>query len=212
MEREDKVKMTSTPGELADVLRQLADALDQDRVRLRDVNVDWPSLQKLTVVVRNAAGMADVKIKLASALPRQSATGPLPDSPKAGTKSAVEAAVEADGEADAEASAQAQTPPGPKLKPRGGYGALKKRMKKSFKNIMYALHENSWPDQPDIDAFVHDSGQMVLYPDKGDEFYPAYSEAVAVFVKAVQARDMEAAYQAAHQLNMLKTQCHKKYD
>jgi XXXCH domain-containing protein len=182
MEREDKVKMTSTPGELADMFRDLADALDQGGVRLRDVHVDWPALQKMTLIVRNAAGMAEVKIKLGSALPRQDVAGATTSGPKAGAGPKAEAAVEAD------ASAHAQTRPGPKLKPRGGYGALKKRMKKSFKNIMYALHENSWPDQPDIDAFVHDSAQMVLYPDKGDEFYPAYSEAVADFVNAVRAR------------------------
>jgi XXXCH domain-containing protein len=203
MEREDKVKMTSTPGELADMFRDLADALDQGGVRLRDVHVDWPALQKMTLIVRNAAGMADVKIKLGSALPRQVPTQSAHGKPGEGAMAGADAP---------RIAAPSQPPVEPGLKPRGGYGALKKRMKKSFKNIMYALHENSWPDQPDIDAFVHDSAQMVLYPDKGDEFYPAYSEAVAGFVNAVRARDMEAAYQAAHQLNMLKTQCHKKYD
>jgi len=84
MEREDKVKMTSTPGELADMFRDLADALDQGGVRLRDVHVDWPALQKMTLIVRNAAGMADVKIKLGSALPRQVPTQSAHGKPRSG--------------------------------------------------------------------------------------------------------------------------------
>ncbi len=188
MEREDKLKLTCSHEQLAQVLRSMADAVEHGRLRLENVEFDWNEVQKVNLAIRNAAGMAEVKLKIAS-----------------GARSMVVPVEEDEGTDAIETEL-------PDVKPKGSYGSLKKRMKKTFKNIMYALHENTWPAQPDIDDFIRDSAWMVRYPGKGDEFYPAYSEAVAVFQEAVRARDMDAAYQAAHALNALKTQCHKKYD
>ncbi|GAB6058933.1 GAK system XXXCH domain-containing protein [Desulfonatronum parangueonense] len=189
MEREDKLKLTYSQEQLAEMLRSMADAMEHGRLRLENVEFDWNDVQKINLAIRNSAGMAEVKLKIAS-----------------GARSMV-----VPEEEDEDPTAIETEIPGAPV-PGGSYGSLKKRMKKSFKNIMYALHENTWPSQPDIDDFIQDSGRMIRYPGKGDEFYPAYSEAVSVFQEAVRARDLDAAYQAAHALNSLKTQCHKKYD
>ncbi|SDB08448.1 XXXCH domain-containing protein [Desulfonatronum thiosulfatophilum] len=189
MEREDKLNLTCTQEQLAEMLRTMADAMVHGRLRLENVEVDWKDVQKINLAIRNAAGMAEVKLKIAS-----------------GARCMVIPGKEDDG------PAKIETELSETAIPSDSYGSLKKRMRKSFKNIMYALHDNTWPAQSDIDGFIQDSALMVRYPGKGDEFYPAYSEAVAVFQEAVRVRDLDAAYQAAHSLNSLKTQCHKKYD
>ena len=208
MEREDKMKMTCTPEQLAEILRSMADAMEQGRLSLDTVELAWNSVEKLSLIIRNAAGMADVKIRISSS----DRVVELPEDAEE-----VEGVDESAGgvllrEQSPDVKETDPASPGKPAKPRGSYGSLKKRMKKSFKNIMYALHENSWPTMIDIEDFIRDSEQMVLYPDKGDEFYPAYNEAVAAFAAAVRQQDLDAAYQAAHLLNTLKTQCHKKYD
>ncbi|TVQ97323.1 MAG: GAK system XXXCH domain-containing protein [Desulfovibrionales bacterium] len=212
MEREDKMKMTCSPEQLAEILRSMAEAMEQGRLSLNDVELPWNEVEKIALTIRNAAGMADVKIKISSG----GEIDPAEDAEDGGD--AEESKVDGLGgfevgqDPGLAKDAQGARVPGKPGKPRGSYGSLKKRMKMSFKNIMYALHENTWPSMVDIDEFVRDSADMVRYPGKGDEFYPAYSEAVAVFVDAVQQKNLEAAYQAAHTLNTLKTQCHKKYD
>ncbi len=213
MEREDKMKMTCSPEQLAEILRSMADAMERGRLSLDTVEVGWNEVEKISLTIRNAAGMADVKIRISSGertfdLPEdlEDAEDVADDGLDGQTRDLGQGQVRELSEA--QPSGMPQTPD----KPRGSYGSLKKRMKKSFKNIMYALHENSWPAMIDIEDFIRDSEQMVLYPDKGDEFYPAYNEAVAAFAAAVRQQDLDAAYQAAHLLNTLKTQCHKKYD
>lgn len=186
MQREDKLDMTCSTGELIEVLRDMADALERGRISLEGLDLPWGEVLKISLAVKNRGGTAEVKMKVAS--------GPSPSAPPK----------------TAGPGAKPRTTDA--AKPRGGYGALKKRMKKTFKNIMYALHEHAWPDAGDVDAFVRDSGLMVRYPGKGDEFYAAYSEAVAGFAAAVEAKDLEAATQKAHLLNDLKTRCHKLYD
>ena len=194
MEREDKLKMTCTPEELAEVLRSMADAMEQKRLSLDTLELNWNDVEKIALAVSNAAGMAEVKLKVFS-----------------GARSMVVSDLPEDHSGESPASLHEQEPHQAD-KPLEGYGSLKKRMKKSFKNIMYALHENTWPAMVDIDDFIQDSERLVLYPGKGDEFYSTYAEAVNGFREAVQAQDLEAAFQAAHLLNTIKTQCHKKYD
>lgn len=208
MEREDKMKMTCSPEQLAEILRSMADAMERGRLSLDTVEVGWNEVEKISLAIRNAVGMADVKIRISSS----DRVVELPEDAEE-----VEGVDESAGsvllrEQSPDVKETDPASPGKPAKPRGSYGSLKKRMKKSFKNIMYALHENSWPTMVDIEDFIRDSEQMVLYPDKGDEFYPAYNEAVAAFADAVRLQDLDAAYQAAHLLNTLKTQCHKKYD
>lgn len=194
MEREDKLKMTCSPEELAEILRSMADAMEQKRLSLDTLDLGWNEVERISLTVSNAAGMAEVKLKVSS-----------------GARSVI--VLDTPEDLTGETSVPVhERESGQAVKPRENYGSLKKRMKKSFKNIIYALHENTWPAMVDIDDFIQDSERMVLYPGKGDEFYSTYSEAVTRFREAVQTQDMEAAYQAAHLLNTIKTQCHKKYD
>ncbi len=219
MEREDKMKMTCSPEQLAEILRSMAEAMERGRLSLDTVELDWNSVEKISLTIRNAAGMADVKVRITSCVRTFGLPEDMEDAEGVG-----------DGALDGQPrdwdqdqgqdqdqvgegfEKQASDMPQMLGKTHGSYGSLKKRMKKSFKNIIYSLHENIWPSQGDIDEFLRDSAEMVRYPGKGDEFYPAYTDAVAAFADAVQRKDLEAAYQTAHVLNTLKTQCHKKYD
>jgi XXXCH domain-containing protein len=187
MQQEDKLTMSGTAQELATVFKDMAESLEQGRISLDTLDMAWNEINKITLSIKNKAGVMHLKMKIASD-PSYTAFPPL------------------NRQAEGIASAA------PKTRPRGGYGALKKRMKKSFKNIMYALHEHAWPSAEDISSFVRDSALMVGYPGKGDEFYQVYNEAVAAFEAAVKEQDIELATQKAHLLNDLKTRCHKLYD
>lgn len=187
MQRNDKLKMACTREELAEILRSLADSLEKSRISLNAVDLPWSDVQKVTLNIKQTADAAEVKLKIVSdSADNATEAVPLRERPAAPGRSAT--------------------------KLHGGYGSLKKRMKKSFKNIMYALHDQAWPDAQDIESFVLDSRAMVQYPGKGDEFYQEYSAAVAAFQASVAARDMDGATHQAHLLNDLKTRCHKLYD
>lgn len=110
------------------------------------------------------------------------------------------------------------TPGGlPKYKP------LKKRMKSVFKGVAAALAAGALPIQADLDLFVADSRLMCQYPGKGDEFYPAYLEAVDRLIALVEeaksqtpgtedyAQAVTQALLAANALNQLKKDCHSRH-
>lgn len=188
MQRESKLKKVCSSQELVDLLRSLADALDRGAVVEGMEETAWIPLDKLHLSVKSVKPEAmEVKLKVVS---RGSAADQAPDSidpaqAEAGTGSA---------------------------RPRGRYAALKKRMRKSFKNIIYALHDRVWPDIQDVETFARDSALMVRYPGKGDAFYAEYAQAAADFHAAVTEQNMDAAIEKVHLLNDLKTRCHKLYD
>jgi len=63
MEREDKMKMTCSPEQLAEILRSMADAMERGRLSLDTVELDWNSVEKISLTIRNAAGMADGHVR-----------------------------------------------------------------------------------------------------------------------------------------------------
>ena len=139
MEREDKLKMTCTPEELAEILRSMADAMEQKRLSLDTLELGWNEVERISLTVSNAAGMAEVKLKVSSGA-RSVVVSDTPEDLTCETSVPVHE----------HESRQAG-------KPREDYGSLKKRMKKSSKNIIYALHENTWPAMVDIDDFIKDT-------------------------------------------------------
>lgn len=187
MARQESLKKNYTPKQLGDLLRAMADGLDHGGLYFDGVEASWNDVEKIRITISNEGGTAGVKVKA------RMASGTLPSVSQEGGGS------------------EREGKPGPFSEPRKSYGSLKKSMSKTFKNILYALHEQQWPSEPDVNAFVMDSAQMVRHPGKGDEFYPAYTEAVRGFARAVENRDMEAALHAVHLLSKFKTQCHKRH-
>ena len=92
------------------------------------------------------------------------------------------------------------------------YKSLKKRMKSTFKAVTLALLAGEMPSETLVAGFVEDSRLMVTYPGYGDEFYPAYLEAVEALDAAFQAKDLEGLRKAALELSRLKSECHERYD
>lgn len=185
MPRQNKIARTCSAAELPGLLRAVADSLDHGRISLEGLDAHWDGMQKLSLAIRNKDGMAELKIKVAR------------------------------GDSDAASpAADKREKARPALENRGsqpGYSALKKRMKKTFKNIMYALHENIWLEARDVDSFARDSARMVGHQGKGDEFYAEYT-AAADFEAAVRSGNHALATEKAHLINDLKTMCHKHYD
>ena len=95
---------------------------------------------------------------------------------------------------------------------RPKYKRLKKRMKYDFKAIQAAVEAGSLPDPALAEVFVRDSRLMVLYPGKGDEYYPDYKAAAEAFADACATGDIDAVRAAVDELARLKKACHDRYE
>lgn len=91
------------------------------------------------------------------------------------------------------------------------YKALKKRMKQEFKDIHESITENRFPAQNVVEAFIGDSGKMMEYPGKGNEYYPEYAMAVDGFASAWEARNISQMKMSLDVLNKVKDDCHARY-
>ncbi len=91
------------------------------------------------------------------------------------------------------------------------YKKLKKRMKKSFKALSSSAREGSLPDEKVLGAFIEDSGIMVQYPDKGEEFYEEYKSSVTELDQAFKQSDLIKFQAAVDALNKIQKKSHEKY-
>ncbi len=91
------------------------------------------------------------------------------------------------------------------------YKDLKKRMKKPFKKIRETLSDGKLPPADTVRGFLADSALMVSCKGYGDEYYEAYNVACERFGRAFQAGDLSACWDAADELERLKSDCHDRY-
>jgi XXXCH domain-containing protein len=91
------------------------------------------------------------------------------------------------------------------------YKKLKKRMKSSFKAISESLLREELPDAHTVKSFIADSELMISYPAYGEEYYPAYREALVHCAEAFEKRDKVFFKQTYTRLKQLRNQCHQRY-
>ena len=181
MGHEIKFEQTVTPEELKALLIRLADALTDT-----GAESGAGSITDLTGLPLAAANKLKIGIKRVG--------------------QGFECKVKAKAAASAADLADMDLPADAAGKPK--YKGLKKRMKATFKEITRALLAGEMPAEAVAASFVEDARLMVTYPGKGDEFYPAFSQAVDGFAKALEAGDLEALRKAALDLDQRKSECH----
>ncbi|MEF3698538.1 GAK system XXXCH domain-containing protein [Desulfolutivibrio sp.] len=176
-----KLEKTLPRDELADFLRQLAAQAQSGALDFPGGSVPLAGMKALKISVKDSGEALTVKVRLKYPKPEPTAA----PGPGRGTAAAGS---------------------GASLRPR--YKALKKRMKRDFKDIGAALAAGSAPRPDILAAFVADSRLMTTYRGKGDDHYPAYLEAVAALEAAQAAGDLEAMARGYRELALCKKKCH----
>lgn len=92
------------------------------------------------------------------------------------------------------------------------YKDLKKRMKRSFKMIRYAVRNSTLPPKEAVDSFLADSRVMVQYSGYGDEFYDEYIRLCDAFGEAYKTEKMPAIQETVVAIARCEARCHAKYD
>jgi XXXCH domain-containing protein len=187
-----KNRVELSPRETASFLRQLADALEDGRVRFREQELELSGQVRVDEALKSKddAEQLQVKITLLCAAP---------------------VAVTPAGEETAPAVEQKAAPaPAPEAK-RPSYKKLKKAMAKVFKEIRQATQEGGLPPAEAVAEFCRQGRLMITYPDKGDEYYPAFAAGVDRLEKAAADGDLDAFSQAYNDLKEMRSSCHDKY-
>lgn len=188
-----KMEKLMTLPEAAALLRALAQGLEEGSVTLEGTPLDLKGFRELKVGFKPAGtGQLVAKAGISFAKEGQGLSCP-------------HCGAEAE---DYQAGQQAMDVDA-SGKPR--YKSLKRHMKQAFKVIRLNLLNNQSPDAGLVDAFVDQCGLMVGYPDKGEAFYPAFTEEVARFKEAFDRSDLEAMRQSAAALDRLKRECHSRH-
>jgi XXXCH domain-containing protein len=198
---EKKFKKQMDRGQLASLLRQLADELEGKRHDTpAPLNGAFDQFQKASLKFKkNKRNRLSVKVKVESPLPRvQAATGD-----------------KNEGQALADIKAAVSQAPAPTTAfqddQRPKYKALKKRMKSSFKHIREALAGSRMPAAEAVTSFLADSQLMTRYPGYGDEYYDAYRQLCARFETAYSVKDLDALKGLTEDLSRMKSECHDRY-
>lgn len=180
-----KIETTIAPEEVAEFFRSLAQDLEGGALHVDDASISLEGFKSISIGLKKAGEGLKLKVKVK-------------------TPAAQPAAAATAGQAGQPAAAAPEAG-------RPKYSTLKKWMKKEFRAIGEALALGQMPDPDLAESFVSDSLLMCTYPDKGDEYYPAYTAAARKFGAAVKAGDLAAAQEAAAELGALKRDCHDRY-
>ncbi len=169
----------------ADFLRQLASGIEKGSLDFNETRVLWDEVNKIKITFKNQGNQVVVKTKLKS-------------DPPANTEIDLEYSPEPD-----------KTEPG--KTPSGSYKSLKKRMKKTFKNILAYLHKDVMPDSEIFESFVLDCRAMTGYSGYGDEYYADFLKEIQSMEQAFSKQDMPLTKESAARINHFMKDCHDRY-
>lgn len=203
-----KMKLLVPEDQGAVVLRAVADGLESGAMEFEGQQVPLEGFTSLGLSLKRSDEGLGVKLKIKFPAPEET----LDESEGEGDSEGDDDNDDDDNDEDdddEDESASGKPPPGKKL-PR--YSSLKKWMEKEFKAIMAELVQGRLPDTGLAASFVEDSRSMVLYPGKGDEYYPVYTAAVDAFEQAMFQGSLENVAAAVADLQAIKEACHDKYE
>ncbi len=190
-EREKEVKHQFSPGQAAEYLRGLADALDRGRLELGYEDLTPGEVVKVKQALKAKGDQRELKLKLKLSC---SVSAAVPAEPPA--------ALAAEDELDADL---------PSWEPPTPYKRLKRHMAGEYKALRKALRSGETPEAVSVAALVADGRLLVTYPDKGQENYPAFSRALDALEAAAAAGDQQAMAQALSEMGDVRRQCHAKH-
>ena len=215
-----KLKLLAPGDQGAAVLRALADGLESGTFDLDGDRLPLEGFTSLAVSLKPGAEGLGVKLKVRFPAPEEpeecAADDDADDADDDDDDDDDDGDDDDDDDDDGDDDDDQDAPTTSGASPPGGkqpkYSSLKKWMKKEFKAITAELLQGRLPEAGLAASFVEDSRQMVRYPGKGDEYYPAFSAATDAFERAMAAGDLEGVAAAVADLRALKDVCHDKYE
>lgn len=88
---------------------------------------------------------------------------------------------------------------------------LKKRMAKSFKNLMNELNDDQLPKLDLVSSWCQDADLMMTLLDRGKEHFHSFQGKCHELLESVEERRIESARAAAEALNRMRKECHSRY-
>ncbi len=171
---------TMTNRQTADFLRSLASGIESGKLELEEETYDWAEIEKIKISFKNQESQLLVKTKL-----------------KGETSMDLEMDFE---EEDIDPGSADDIPP--------DYKKLKKRMKRSFRDIHYSMVNDQFPDEQVMNIFAGDCALMTGFKGYGDEKYPGFLENVREMTSAYNQKDMLQLRHAVSRLTRLMKDCH----
>jgi XXXCH domain-containing protein len=199
-----KLKMKVTIEALGAYIKSLADAIDGKLENdQKDLIGLFDNFSKATIKLSRKSQKATLEIKVE-----------LEPEPEGQTNRSALQRVE---KKPAPGNPQKEVPPEPKADQAGPnirkpkYKNLKKRMKKSFKDITQSISDSRLPARSDLDSFLYDSELMVSYPGHGDEYYTDYQKACQSLKNAYERLDFAGFKHEHGEIKKLMRDCHDRY-
>ncbi|RJO73211.1 MAG: GAK system XXXCH domain-containing protein [Myxococcales bacterium] len=84
-------------------------------------------------------------------------------------------------------------------------------MNDDYKLIVRKIKIGDLPNATVVERFHRDSLLMTSYPDKGEEFYVPFRQAIDTFVNAVRGENIAQAKTALGQVDHLRKTAHRRY-
>lgn len=88
---------------------------------------------------------------------------------------------------------------------------LKKRMSKSFKNLLSALDDGKLPKLDLVAGWCDDADLMAKLLSQGREHFPPFQKKCRELLDAVEQGRLVAARDAVADLNRMRKDCHSRY-
>ena len=167
----------------ADLLRRLADTLEEGLEEVSSYDISLTELSKVKIKIDlGREDVLEVKFTGKEAGSRRREDG--------------------DGVVAERIEAQASS---------GDYPGLKKRMQESFTAMRAALGRGEMPSREIVSAFLADSELMMSFHGAEEKAYPIYEELCVRLRAAVDAGSLDEATAAVDELGRFKKECHSKY-
>jgi XXXCH domain-containing protein len=88
---------------------------------------------------------------------------------------------------------------------------LKKRMSKSFKDLLKALDDGRLPTTESVARWCQDADLMVTVLELGKEHFQSFQITCHELLESVERQQLESAKAAAAALNRMRKECHDRY-
>jgi XXXCH domain-containing protein len=88
---------------------------------------------------------------------------------------------------------------------------VKKRMSKSFKDLLKTMEDGRLPSLDLVDSWCEDADLMMTLLDQGKEHFPSFQRKCRELRESVERRELESAKDVAAALNRMRKECHSRY-
>ena len=230
--RKFKVRSNHPHGQGPEILRVLANVLEEGSMEMPEAELDLTKFRKIRVVLENTEQGLEAKVTVK--FPRgMDAVIPKQESEPVDWEEVAEEDESVSGEADesgeiieehddvAHIAADETDVPAPETSrqeqgavsaPRKNYKKLKQRLDGPWKMLLRQVgRKGLLPDSADLEEFFEGCRAMVTYQGKGDPYYEAFGKQMEFLVATLEKGSVVEAQGALKELQQMKKRCHARF-